>query len=97
MKYQIINKEDDEDIVEIVYNGKVYGEWYKYANVDSPEDLTLNRDLTYLINVGIDIGRQEKEQKFTVDEIRNYILKQDSMGDVMYNLSADNILEANRD
>ncbi len=33
---------------------------------------------------------------FTIEEIRNYILSQDSLGDVMYNLKAEKIIEANR-
>lgn len=33
--------------------------------------------------------------KFTIKEIKKYILKQDSMGDIIYNLSEDNIMEAN--
>jgi hypothetical protein len=32
---------------------------------------------------------------FTIDEIRKYILSQDSLGDVLYNLSVSKILEAN--
>jgi len=32
---------------------------------------------------------------FTIDEIRKYILSQDSLGDVLYNLSSSKILEAN--
>jgi len=32
---------------------------------------------------------------FTVAEIRKYILSQDSLGDVLYNLSAENINKAN--
>lgn len=32
---------------------------------------------------------------FTIEEIRKYILSQDSLGDVMYNLSAENVIEAN--
>lgn len=35
------------------------------------------------------------EEKFTVEEIRNYILSQDSLGDVLYFLNADNIIKAN--
>lgn len=31
------------------------------------------------------------EDKFTIDEIKTYIMSQDSLGDVIYNLSADNI------
>jgi hypothetical protein len=33
---------------------------------------------------------------FTVEEIRKYLLKQDSMGDIMYNLSEENIIAANK-
>jgi hypothetical protein len=32
---------------------------------------------------------------FTIDEIRQYILSQDSLGDVLYNLSVSKILQAN--
>lgn len=32
---------------------------------------------------------------FTIEEIRNYILSQDSLGDVLYNLKAENIVKAN--
>lgn len=32
---------------------------------------------------------------FTIDEIRKYILSQDSLGDVLYNLKEEKIIEAN--
>lgn len=35
------------------------------------------------------------EEKFTIKEIKNYILSQDSLGDVLYNLKAENIEKAN--
>jgi len=35
------------------------------------------------------------EKKFTVAEIKKYLLSQDSMGDILYNLSAENIEKAN--
>lgn len=35
------------------------------------------------------------QHTFTIDEIRKYILSQDSLGDVLYNLSVSKILEAN--
>jgi len=35
------------------------------------------------------------EEKFTVEEFRNFILSQDSLGDVMYYLDAKNIRKAN--
>lgn len=34
-------------------------------------------------------------EKFTIEEIRNYILVQDSLGDILYNLSEKNIIKAN--
>ena len=36
-----------------------------------------------------------KGRKFTIEEIRNYIMSQDSLGDVMYNLKVEKIIEAN--
>ena len=36
------------------------------------------------------------QNTFTIDEIRKYILSQDSLGDVLYNLSSSKILEANQ-
>ena len=35
------------------------------------------------------------EKTFTIEEIKNYILSQDSMGDILYNLSVKNIIQAN--
>jgi len=34
-------------------------------------------------------------KKYTVEEIRNYILSQDSMGDILYYLNEENIDKAN--
>ena len=33
---------------------------------------------------------------FTIDEIRKYILSQDSMGDIIYNLNEEKIIKANQ-
>lgn len=54
-------------VIEIIFDGKVYGEWNEEANVDYPEDLTLSRDLKYLINVGVEIGKA-MAQKPTINE-----------------------------
>jgi hypothetical protein len=35
------------------------------------------------------------QNTFNIDEIRKYILSQDSLGDVLYNLSVSKILQAN--
>jgi hypothetical protein len=35
------------------------------------------------------------KEEFTVAEFKKYLLSQDSMGDMLYNLSANNIIKAN--
>lgn len=35
------------------------------------------------------------KESFTIEEIKNYILSQDSLVDVLYFLNAKNIMEAN--
>ena len=42
------------------------------------------------------IPTYKMQNTFTIDEIRKYILSQDSLGDVLYNLSSSKILEANQ-
>ena len=42
------------------------------------------------------IHTYKMQNTFTIDEIRKYILSQDSLGDVLYNLSVSKILEANQ-
>lgn len=42
------------------------------------------------------IPTYKMQNTFTIDEIRKYILSQDSLGDVLYNLSVSKILEANQ-
>lgn len=37
----------------------------------------------------------ESIPRFTVDEIRNYLRSKDSLGDIFYHLSAENIIKAN--
>ena len=41
------------------------------------------------------IHTYKMQNTFTIEEIRKYILSQDSMGDILYNLSASKIIEAN--
>lgn len=41
------------------------------------------------------IHTYKMQNTFTIDEIRKYILSQDSLGDVLYNLSSSKIMEAN--
>ena len=43
------------------------------------------------------IHTYKMQNTFTIDEIRKYILSQDSLGDVLYNLSSSKILEANEE
>jgi hypothetical protein len=35
------------------------------------------------------------QKTFTIEEIRKYILSQNSMGDILYNLKEENIIQAN--
>jgi hypothetical protein len=35
------------------------------------------------------------QNTFTIEEIKNYILSQDSLGDVLYNLTEEKIIKAN--
>lgn len=41
------------------------------------------------------IPTYKMQNTFTIDEIRKYILSQDSLGDVLYHLSSSKIIEAN--
>lgn len=43
------------------------------------------------------IHTYKMQNTFTIPEIRKYILSQDSLGDVLYNLSASKIIEANEE
>lgn len=36
-----------------------------------------------------------EDNRYTVEEIRKYLLSQDSMGDILYNLNDKNIKKAN--
>ena len=38
-----------------------------------------------------------EKRKFTIEEIKNYIMSQDSLGDVMYYLTEENIILANQE
>ena len=35
------------------------------------------------------------DEKFTIDEFRQYLFSQDSLGDVLYNLSVENVKASN--
>jgi len=61
MKVEFIAKKitkSEQRYIQIVYNGKVFGEWNNEANCDYPEDLIIGRDLNELIDIGIEIGKQ---------------------------------------
>jgi len=38
----------------------------------------------------------DNQKKFTIDEFKNYLKNQDSLGDIYYNLSVENVLKANK-
>lgn len=39
--------------------------------------------------------KKEQEEKFTIEEFRNYLESQDSFGDALYFLNADKVKQAN--
>jgi len=55
--------------------------------------------LNEILNVEIseDLTESDIKPLFTIDEIKNYLLKQDSLGDIHYNLSVENIIKANEE
>lgn len=57
-EYRDTENEFEEDMVDITYNGKKYGDWCQSANSNYPEDLIFGRDLNELIDIGIEIGKQ---------------------------------------
>ena len=57
-KVKFIKSENDDNIINIIYGDKVYGQWDKDANIRYPEDLTLDEELAILIEIGIEIGKQ---------------------------------------
>lgn len=57
-RIEFIKSDENENIINIVYDGKIYGKWDDDANIRYPEDLTLDEDLSELISIGIEIGKQ---------------------------------------
>tara|TARA_B100000768_G_C11114095_1_gene304607 strand:+ start:430 stop:642 length:213 start_codon:yes stop_codon:yes gene_type:complete len=62
-KVKFIKSEKDNNIIDIVYADKVYGQWDSDANIRYPEDLTLDEELSMLIEIGIEIGKQMKSDE----------------------------------
>lgn len=62
-KVKFIKSEKDNNIIDIVYGDKVYGQWDSDANIRYPEDLTLDEELSMLIEIGIEIGKQMKSDE----------------------------------
>jgi hypothetical protein len=77
------------DLEMIVIDGVEY-----YVEHFSIENLGL--DITYIYLWYFEQGRIE-DTKFSISEIKKYLLKQDSRGDIMFNLSAENILKSQLD
>lgn len=80
-KYSWKENEDDKDMIDFYYDGKKYGDWYKYANSDYPEDLTIERDLSLLIDIGVKIGKAMQLQSNWIsvedrlpEEIERYLV-----------------------
>ena len=67
-------QEKNKNYIDIIYNGKVYGSWNNEANIDYHEDLTLERDLSELIDIGIEIGRQIQKDEKALPTVSNSII-----------------------
>ena len=55
-------------------------EYVKTHHIYNKQELRINK-----------LNRIMEEKKYTITEIKNYIKKQNSLGDVLYNLTEDNI------
>jgi hypothetical protein len=66
---------------------------YTQLGIHEHKQEFLNSVLT--VDVSEDLTESNVEPMFTIEEIKNYILSKDSMGDILYFLSADNINKAN--
>ena len=62
-KVKFIKSQDDNNIINIIYGDKIYGKWDEDANIRYPEDLTLDEELSILIEIGIEIGKQMKSDE----------------------------------
>ena len=80
----VVQKQRDE--LDINKNGE-----YELTIGKGGQLTAFNQVLAYIETHG------DSEEKFSVEEIRNYIVSQDSMGDILYFLSAENIRKANQE
>lgn len=102
LKFTIITKESKTVIAE---QHVTFGSEDRPFPKDWKEDpfsqmMIYNHKETFLnsifnVEVSEDLSESELKPIFTIDEIKNYILSKDSMGDILYYLSADNIKKAN--
>src|SRR5688572_22778833 len=85
--YVVRHEEDQESIRDTFYYN--HGDWY----YDSTEQYPASTPefFEWLDEQAV----PEQDEKFTIQEIKNYLLSQESRGDIMYNLSAENIVKAN--
>jgi len=86
LKQSFPNSVYDADSEMIVIDGTEY-----YIEHFSIENLGLNLQYIYLWY--FEHGPIE-DTKFSIAQIKKYLLKQDSRGDIMFNLSAENILRS---
>ena len=92
----IANPEMDEfDTLKLRHYRSIYDLYEKIYGKKMYED-DFNEDEAQLAEEITDYGEYEEERKFTIEEFKNYILSQDSMGDILYFLSEENIIKANQ-
>lgn len=87
-EYKIIDDPNDPRQSLIVWNDVEYGTWTKEANSDFPEDLTLNRELPYLIDTGVKIGvayaaDQLKEAVEVLEELVEQLQGHNNLGHIL--------------
>lgn len=63
--------------------------------VDNNNNVNINELMNVLRNPVIIEQSATKETGYTIEQIKKYIMSQDSRGDILYNLSDGNIIKAN--
>lgn len=102
LKFTIITKESKRIIAEqLVTFGSEDRPFPKDWKEDPFAQMVIhNHKETFLnsifnVDVSEDLSESKMNKMFTIQEIKTYILSKDSMGDILYYLSADNIKKAN--
>lgn len=71
---------------------------YMRVDYDDVDHKTVDKEIKKMVDILNKYwnGEPKEDRKFTIEEIRNYINAQDSLGDVAYYLKEENIIKANQ-